>query len=147
MKKAVQKNAVIGVTIDKAKLRDATDKYLNASAVYTAIKGLAKFNLSNLGDYWLNIVALVNAVISAVEIAKAELVKGQPDGTKISGALAATVAIDILDECISFTGVAGKILEMIDGAILKLLVNIVLGDRHSANWLDEAFGILGLQPD
>ena len=146
MKKAVTKNAVIGVTVDKEKLKEATNRYLNASAVYAAIKGVTKFSWSNIADFWRNIVALVNAVISAVELAKAELLKGQPEGTKISGSLAAGVAIDILDDSITFTGVAGKLIERVDGPFLKLLVNCTLGERHGIDWIAEAWEILGLDP-
>lgn len=146
MRKAVQtKNAVIGVTIDKEKLKAAAEGYLNASAVYGAVKSLATFSLGNLGEFWRNIVAMVMAVIASVELARAKLVEGQPEGTKISGVLAAEAAISILDEAITFTGIAGKLLEVIDGPVLKLLVNIVLGPRHGINWIDEAWDILGLR--
>lgn len=147
MKKAMQKNAIIGITIDKDKLKEAATEYLNASAVYDALKGLSTFSMSNLGDFWRNISALVLAVVSAIEIAKIKLVEGQPEGTKISGALAAETAINILDDAMTFTGIAGKLLEMVDGPVLKLLVNIVLGDRHGIDWIGEAYEILGLQAD
>ena len=145
MRKAVQKNAVIGVIINKERLKEEANNYLDASAVYRAIAAMATFSLSNLGDFWRNIQALVLGVIASVELARAKLVEGQPEGTKISGALAAEVAISILDEAITFTGIAGKLLEVIDGPVLKLLVNLVLGDRHGINWLDEAWDILGLR--
>ncbi len=141
-----QRNALIGAQIDKEILKTAATTYLNASAVYAALKQLATFSMGNLGDFWRNIVSLVLAVISSVELARVELVKGQPEGTKISGALAAEAAISILDEAITFTGIAGKLLEVIDAPILKLLINIVLGNRHGVNWVDEAWEILGLKP-
>lgn len=145
MKKAVQKNAVIGVSIDKEKLREAADRYLSASSVFSAVKSLATFSWNDVPSFWRNIVGLVNVVISAVEVAKAELLDGQPEGTKISGAIACQVAVDILDQSITFTGAVGRLIEVVDGVILKLLVNLVLGERHSVDWITQAFEILGLK--
>lgn len=145
MMQSTNRNAVIGITIDKYKLKAEANRLLGASSVYAAVKALSTFSWSDVPNFWRNVVALVNAIISAVEIAKAELLKGQPEGTVISGALAAQVAVDLLDEAITFTGVAGKLIELIDGPALKLLVNVVLGDRHGINWIEEAWGILGIR--
>lgn len=144
MTQSKSRNAVIGVTIDKYKLKSEANRLLNASAVWLSVKQLAKFSWADVPNFWRNVVAVVNAVIAAVEIAKAELLKGQPEGTVITGALAAQVAVDILDEAITFTGGVGKLIEMIDSPALKLLINICIGDRHGVDWIEEAWGILGL---
>ncbi len=58
--------------MDKAKLRAAADKYLNASAIYAALLAVSKFNFNDLVTFWRNVVSLVNAVVSAVELVKSE---------------------------------------------------------------------------
>lgn len=128
---------IFGTEIDKTALRAAADEYLNASAIYLAAKALAKFNFNDLAASWRNVVSLVNAVIAGVELAKAKF-EGVP------GKAAAAVAVDILDDAITFTGPAGRLVELVDGPVLKLLVNVVLGDRHGKNWLDLAWVILGI---
>ncbi len=140
-----QNKAAVAIVIDKTKLREAANRYLNASAVYLALKPLSRFSWENLADLWRTIQALVETVIASVELAKAELLKGQPAGAKISAALAATTAVDILDDVVTFTGISGKLLEMVDAPFLKLLINLILGDRHGVNWTADARVILGLK--
>jgi len=82
------------------------------------------------------VVSLVNAVISAVELAKSEF-----EG--VSGSMAAAVAVDILDDTITFTGHVGRLVDLVDTPFLKLVVNMVLGDRHGIIWVEEARSILG----
>ena len=137
--------AAMAIAIDKTRLREAADHYLNASAVYLALKPLSRFSWDNLPELWRTIQALVETVIASVELAKAELLKGQPAGTKISAALAATTAVDILDDVVTFTGISGKLLEMVDAPFLKLLINLILGNHHGVNWVAEARVILGLK--
>lgn len=137
--------AALAITINQDKLRGAADRYLNASAVYAALLPLATFSWANLPDFWRTIQALVETVIASVELAKAELLKGQPEGTSVSATLAANVAVDILDDAVTFTGITGRLLDMVDGPFLKLLIHMVLGDRHGANWIEDAYRILGLR--
>ncbi len=59
--------------------------------------------------------------------------------------MAAAVAVDILDDAITFTGPVGRLVEMVDAPFLKLLVNMVLGDRHGIIWVEEARSILGMR--
>jgi len=112
---------------------------LNASAVYAALTAVNKFNFNDLPTFWRNVVSLVNAVISAVELAKSEF-EGVPEP------MAAAVAVDILDDAITFTGRVGRLVEMVDAPFLKLLVNTVLGDRQGIIWTKEARSMLGLKP-
>ena len=142
MKKALisqTPKAAIGIKVDKAKLRAAADRYLNASAVYAALLAVSRFKFNDLPTFWRNVVSLVNAVISAVELAKSEF-EGVP------GQMAASVAVDILDDAITFTGPVGSLVEIVDAPFLKLLVNMVLGDRHGIIWTKEARSMLGLKP-
>ena len=137
--------AALAITIDQTKLREAADRYLNASAVYLALKPLSRFSWENLPELWRTVQSLIETVIASVELAKAELLKGQPTGTRISAALAASTAVDILDNVVTFTGISGRLLEMVDAPFLKLLVNLILGNRHGVNWVAEARVILGLK--
>ena len=99
---------------------------------------VSRFNFDDLSIFWRKVVSLVNAVISAVELAKSAF-EGVP------GSVAAAVAVDILDDAITFTGPVGRLVELVNAPFLKLLVNIVLGDRHGQSWLEEAWLILGLK--
>ena len=137
-------NPFIGIEVSKNELKAKVAELLGASLVYAAAKDIPKFAWTEAPAFWAAIVRLVEAVIAAVEIAKTNLAKAAGTG-KISGALAASVAIDILDETITFTGVVGKLVEAVDGPALKLIVNIVLGDRHGVDWLAEAYEVLGLK--
>jgi hypothetical protein len=141
---STSRNAVIGITIDKYKLKSEANRLLNASAVWLSVKQLAKFNWNDIPTFWRNIVAVFNTVMASLEVARAELLKGQPEGTLISGAMLAQAAVEIIDDAITFTGVIGKLVEAVDGPVLRLLINVVLGDRHGVNWIEEAWGILGL---
>ena len=123
--------------MDEAKLRAAADKSLNASAVYTALLAVSKYNFDDLATFWRNVVSLVNAVISAVELAKSEF-------ESVPGPMAASVVVDVLDDAITFTGPVGRLVELVDAPFLKLLVNMVLGDRHGIIWVEEARLILGM---
>ena len=119
-------------------LRQAIDKYPSNSVVYAILLAVSKFIFNDLATFWRNVVSLVNAVISAVERTKSEF-EGIP------GLMAAAVAVDILDDAITFTGPVGRLVELVDAPLLKLLVNMVLGDRHGIIWVEEARSILGLK--
>jgi len=102
----------IGIKVDKAQLRAAADRYLNACAVYAALLAVSKFNFNDLAIFWRNVVSLVNAVIAAVELAKSGF-EGVP------GTMAAFVAVDILDDAITFTGPVGRLVKLVDAPFLK----------------------------
>jgi len=48
-------------------------------------------------------------------------------------------------KAITFTGPVGRLVELVDAPFLKLLVNMVLGDRHGIIWVEEARAILGMK--
>jgi hypothetical protein len=59
----------------------------------------------------------------------------------------AGLAVDILNDAITFTGPVGRLVEMFDAPFLKLPVNLVLRDRHGISWVSEAWSVLGLQQE
>ena len=93
------------------------------------------------------VMEAVEAVISAVEVVKAQFMEEvqTPEGSvvKFSSAQACEAAVDVLDELIVLEGWIGRILDRIDKPILNLIVSILV-NKKSRNWLDEAKRILGL---
>lgn len=139
--------AIIAVQVDKAKFLAEVRELLDISPVVANIKQLAQLrfpgclSLPMLAVTWRIIYSAFLTVIAAVEIVKSKHLDA--DG-HFDSVIALQTAVALLDEMITFSGVVGKLLDMVDGQILNLLVVFVLGDRHGIDWTSEAKNILGL---
>ena len=138
------KNGIFGVEVDKDQFKASVYQILNLSPVWETIKLFPKFSVREIPNYAKLVVQVGTLAISAVELAKVEVLKQYPEGTKFSAQLALETAATILDESIEFTGIVGRLLDVADGAILKLIVNIIFGNRGGINWVSEAISILKL---
>ena len=138
------KNGIFGVEVDKDQFKASVYQILNLSPVWETIKLFPKFSVREIPNYAKLVVQVGTLAISAVELAKVEVLKQYPEGTKFSAQLALETAATILDESIEFTGIVGRLLDIADGAILKLIVNIIFGNRGGINWVSEAISILKL---
>lgn len=138
------KNGILTVEVNKDVFMQECEYLLNISPVYNEAKKLSKFSFYDMHNYWVKIKDVVELVISSIEVSKSNILSSYPEGTKFSRTIALETAVGILDKTITFSGVVGRLLDAVDGPLLKLLVNIVLGDRSGVNWLADAFAILGV---
>jgi hypothetical protein len=141
------------VTVDKNKFYADVNDLLNGTTVWAQVKQMGALKWPDalkppqIFTTFTQIAALLDAIISAVEIVKQNAVKMEdPDGSKglkFDNTIALETAAKILDDTLVFDGFAGSLIEKVDGPLMNLLISIAVSAKP-ADWFTIAKTILGL---
>lgn len=147
-------NQTIYVTVDRAAFLAAVQKYLDLSPVTTEWNVVNKYKWPDAvkpPQLWNTIAELqhlISVVVSAVELAKQNIIKEQdPDGSKgakFDKEIALGTAVQILLTLVKFNGWLGAIVNTIWGSLLNLLVSFYVNGLPSGDWVQIALTVLKL---
>ena len=141
------------VTINKDQFEAAVQQYLNLSPVkaeLTVIKSLAWPKCCVPPALWTTMAdleQLIAITASACEMAKVAILKQyDPNnmlGSKVDNEIVIAVAVNIVGNSITFSGVLGFLVEQVKEELLRMLISIWV-DQQPANWIAIAEKILGI---
>ena len=147
-------NQTIYITVDRAAFLAEVQKYLDLSPVtkeWEDVKVLKWPDALIPPALWNSIKELqemVAAVVSAVEIAKQNIIKAEdPDGSKGSKfdkEIALATAVQILLKLVKFNGWLGAIVNKMWSPLLNLLVSFYVNGLPKGDWLSIALTLLQL---